>query len=117
MRHLSARLPVQMVEEFMRGYFDERAELRKASVRSSAPFLDKFFTADYCAKHRSSQDEARSREKDKPASVLSVEVHDESAEVITSEPLGREHKRFRYHLQSSGGRWLIHRKEWECFLC
>jgi hypothetical protein len=108
---------MEPVEEFMKAYFSERAELRSAMVVQNEPFRQKFFTPECSDAFRRSQDDIRSFELKEPAKVVSMQETEASAVVITTEPVLDRHRSFRYHLQRSGQRWLIHRREWECFVC
>lgn len=108
---------MQPIEEFMREYFDTKAELQAAWMKHSAPFREKFYTSDYAEEVRDARDKIGSEQKAQPPAVSSAKIYDESAEVVTSEFLGNRRQQFRYFLKSSGDRWLIQRQDWQCFLC
>jgi hypothetical protein len=105
---------MQTVQEFMECYLREKAGLHEAQRRQSQALHEKYYSKDYQKSHL---DWHAWREKN-PEIFTMAEVSDESAHIITTDfyASNRRH-RYRYHLRTAGGRWEIHKKESECFVC
>ncbi|SPE50256.1 conserved hypothetical protein [Verrucomicrobia bacterium] len=101
----------------MLGYLREHAEFRRSWLADYEAFLKTFQTEDYFARKQRWAAEIRSYEKENPAAVVKAENFQDSAVVITTEPMLDRQARFRYHLHLVGETWRIHRREGECFAC
>jgi hypothetical protein len=101
-------------EEFMREYFSERTEKRRAELIQHEPFRRKFYTSDSSFDSRQWAVEQSEKEE-----VLEVTHADNGeAQVITSGiGIGERRRRQRYHLQPADNKWLIHSGEFECGIC
>ena len=75
---------MQSVEDFMRNYLSERRELRRAWLKHSEAFRNRFFTPEYSARHQKQEEE-----KDHSATIVQVNESCDSTNVITIEPCGK----------------------------
>jgi hypothetical protein len=106
---------MQLVEEFMQQYFDERIAEEKREQAGRAPFRRKFHTDDCFWDSR-----AGTLEMIQTETVLRASASDGTAEVITtrhSPPRADSVHQLRYHLQASQGRWLIRAVDVWCHSC
>lgn len=108
---------MQSIDEFMRSNFDEWGKLNLIQEASSKDFRTEFYCAAYLQKSQEAWNEDAKYQQMHPAVVLSTEHYSETAEVIVSQPQGREHEHCRYHLQLTETGWKIERKGWQCFPC
>lgn len=109
----------QAVEEFMRGYFAERAELRHAHSVAWDDFIGNIFTTDYLAALRESLRDDWQYEKRNPALVISIKTKPRRrlAVITTSEPEFCEQVHYSYYLLSTKAGWRIDRKGKRCSSC
>jgi hypothetical protein len=104
---------MQSPHDFIQSYLCEKKDLERLSCQHGMVLHQKFYAEEYS---KSLQDWHAARDKN-PESIVSAEVSDTSAKVITIEPLGRNKQRYRYLLRLSGLDWKIYGREWECFVC
>lgn len=104
---------MQSPQEFMQFYLRQKADASKADFQRSLNLHQRFFAEEYVNYVKNWQAE---QEKN-PESILSVEISEASAKVITVQPFGNRQQRYRYLLRTSEVGWQIYAKEWECFAC
>lgn len=113
-------MDTQAIEEFMQGYFAERAELHRLHWMAWNAFLEESFTTDYLAALREGLcDDYWQYEKRNPAVITSISTKPgrQLAIVITSEPEDCEQVQYRYYLLATKAGWRIDRKGKKCSSC
>lgn len=108
----------QAVEEFMRGYFAERAELRSSLFADRNIVFQGFYSANYLAAEPGCLG-AWQYELDNPPFIESIKIKAKRrlAIVTTTEPNFSELVQRRYYLLASENGWLIDRKGDKCSWC
>jgi len=102
---------MQRVEDFLKDYFRARSEWDRASGRVYEPLEARFLDPGYAS--FSHEESARLSDEE---SILSCDVSDCDAKVITSGCFGKGH-RMRYLLSGVTGDWRIVGIALECGLC
>lgn len=108
---------MQSIDEFMRSYFAKWVEMNLAQEANCQNFQAEFFSGAYLHKQREGWAADAAYQRAHPAVIVSIENHGETADVITSHPLGRDHERRLYHLRHTENGWQIERRGWQCFEC
>jgi hypothetical protein len=106
-------MAAQSVQEFFERYLHDKAEAARLYQQLHDPIYEKYFAEDLLNYYRDWQ----KLNNKIPETLVSTEVCDESAKVITNMAMGPRQQRHRYLLLASKGNWQIQSIEWECFAC
>jgi hypothetical protein len=104
---------MQSVQEFFACYLRDKAEADRLTEQLHNPIHEKYLTEDLTNYFRGFQ---RSRNEN-PETLVSTEIFDESAKIITNFTVAKRQQRHRYLLLAINGNWKIQSIEWECFAC
>ncbi len=104
---------MESAQEFIQRFLSEKAKLHSLMFKTGAPFYQTYFTSDYFKYYS----DFYAKREASPEEFVSIEVGEQTARVITSEPFDKRQNRSRYNLCVSDGRWKISSKESECFVC
>ena len=111
-------LNIQAVEEFMSGYFAERAELRRSLFESRDIFLLECYSANYLAAEAGFLYPWNYEQSNPPfVESIRIKARRRLAIVTTTEPDFFKQVQCRYYLLASESGWLIDRKGSKCSRC
>jgi hypothetical protein len=106
---------METVQEFIERYFREKSGQREVARKHHLALLQKFFIDDYVKEVLNWQ---TSQAQIISEVVVSTELSDTSATIITTEKIAKTLTRInRYRLASTDGMWKITSQERKCDLC
>lgn len=120
---ISAALQVDLIAderaitEFMQAYFFAWSELNALQEKNALDFQNSFYDNRYLRKLRAQAQQDRMLRETQPAGILSIEIHGETAVVITFQTYYCDEDLRRFHLRRTDSGWKIERKGLRCFSC